>query len=574
MPGVRGGCLRGDFDLCTVALVRIRDPGVERVARHFEAKATTVPDRDVLELLAELGDRTPSEATALLAALSKPGSSRADQLALVQDGLDDDERSDVAELLDNVTVKLSPAARNLLEALVGRANLDVHAPGLQLDTVAPGALEGLAMPGAVVEAVNLSTAPTGFGRVTDAVELGRADAQGRFSVFMGDAQPGDVVRVRARGADGRATDWFTQVASDSRADPRAAFVNLKRVLLRSAPDGTVSILPASRSLPFTEPFATVRFTNQRTGESIDVRMGDHATLTAPVTLRGQPGDAIAVAVSDGGGNTDFAFVSGTLVAPGLPPRGAVADPDPVAGEGFSRFTTEGDLFVNGASGTDPKQGQIGNCYVPAGLAAVAFADPSAIDDLIRPNDDGTVTVRFFDAATLSPHEVVVDRELYGVGGRPRYGGATERDARGQGEAWFSLVEKAYATWKGSYDVVARGGSVGQLQAEVLGRPNVEHWLQGRSPDEVFQVLTKGQAERRAMSAGTFGSNEAARYTNTGLYANHAYSVVGVKDDGGQKLVTLRNPWASGEPRGDGLDDGVFDLPLDDFIRLFQVLNVT
>jgi hypothetical protein len=555
--------------------VRIRDSGVDRVVQAFQAQASVVSDRDVLRLLAELGDRTPSESSALLTALSKPGLSREGQLALVQPGLDADEARDVAAILDAASVKLSPAARNLLEALVGRAALDVNAPGLQLDAAAPGRLEGLAMPGAVIEAVNLSTAPTGFGRVTDALELGRADAQGRFSLFMGDAQAGDVVRVRARGADGRASDWFTAVASDGHsADPRAAFANLKRVLLRTAPDGTVSVLPASTSLPFTEPFATVRFTNQRTGDVVDVRMGDHATLTAPVTLEGLPGDVIAVAVSDGGGNTDFSFVSGTLTAPGLPPRGAVADPDPVAGEGFGRFVAGGDLFVNGAKGTDPKQGQIGNCYVPAGLAAVAFADASAIDELIRANGDGTYTVRFFDAATLTPHEVVVDRELYGTASRPRYGGATERDGRGQAEAWFSLVEKAYATWKGSYDVVARGGSVGQLQSEVLGRPNVEHWLAGRSVDEVYATLARGQAERRAMSAGTYGTKEAARYTNTGLYANHAYSVVGVRDDAGRMLVTLRNPWASGEPLGDGLDDGVFDLPVEDFVHLFQVLNVT
>jgi hypothetical protein len=554
--------------------VRIRDSGVERVALGFQAKGTAVSDRDVLQLLAELADRTPSESSAMLEALTKPGLSRADQLALVADGLDDDERADVATLLDASTMTLSPAARNLLEALVGRSSLDAHAPGLQLDVSKAGALEGLAMPGAVIEAVNLSQAPTGFGRVTDGVEVGRADARGRFSVFMGDAQPGDVVRVRARGADGRASDWFTTVASDGRPDPRAAFVNLKRLLVRSAPEGTLALLPASKDLPFTEPFATVRFSNQRTGESVDVRMGDHATLTAPVTLRGRPGDAIAIAVSDGAGNTDFSFVAGTLTAPGFPPRGAIVDPDPVAREGTSRFEHAGELFVNGASGRDPKQGQIGNCYVPAGLAAVAFADQSSIDDLVRPNPDGTVTVRFFDAATLTPHEVVVDRELYGTAGRPRYGSATERDGTGQLEGWFPLVEKAYATWKGSYDVVAKGGSVGQLQTEVLGRPNVEHWLSGRAGDDVFSTLAAGQQQRRAMSAGTYGSAEAARYTNTGLYANHAYSVVGVKEEDGQRLVTLRNPWASGEPRGDGVDDGVFDLPVEDFVRLFQVLNVT
>jgi hypothetical protein len=511
----------------------------------------------------------------MLTALSRPGVSRAQQLAMLQPGLDADELADVKTLLEQSTMRLSPAARNLLEATVGRAVLDVHAPGLQLDPNSVGRFEGLAMPGAIIEAVNVSTAATGFARLTDGVELGRADDRGRFSVFMGDAQHGDQVRVRARSVDGRASDWFTVTADTGQADLRAAFVNLRRVVARTSPDGTVAILATSKDLPFTEPHATVRFSNQRTGAFIDVSMNEFATLVNPVVLAGQPGDSIGVAVSDGRGNTDFSFVAGTLTAPGFPPRGAIDDPAAVARDGSpATFVATGDLFVDGVSVHDPKQGQIGNCYVPAALAAIAHADPKAIEDLIHPNADGTVTVRFFDAQTFTPHEVVVDRDLYGAGGRAKYGAATQRDGNGNAETWFSLVEKAYATWRGRYDVVAQGGSVGRLQSEVLGRPNVEHWLNtGVSADDVFATLQSGSAQHRAMAAGTFGTQESSRYTNSGLYANHAYSVLGAKEENGQKLVTLRNPWASGEPGRDGADDGVFDLPLQDFMRLFQVLNV-
>lgn len=555
--------------------MRIRDAGVQRLAADFESRQAPISDAEVLKLLSELADGA-SSATSLLVDLSKPGVSRAEQLSLLQAGLDADELADVTTLLDESTMRLSPAARNLLEAAVGRATLDPNAPGLQLEQTNGGRFEGLAMPGAIIEAVNLSTAATGFGRVTDGVELGRADDRGRFSVFMGDAQQGDQVRVRARSVDGRASDWFTVTADTGQTDLRAAFVNLRRVLARTSPDGTVSILAASKDLPFTEPYATVRFSNQRTGEFVDVKMGDFATLVNPVVLKGQPGDAIAVAVSDGQGNTDFSFVAGTLTAPGFPPRGAIDDPAAVVSDGTPpMFAASGDLFVNGVSVHDPKQGQIGNCYVPAALAAIAHADPKAIEALIRPNDDGTVTVRFFDTQTFTPHEVVVDRDLYGSFGRAKYGGATQRDVNGNAETWFSLVEKAYATWRGSYEVVAQGGSVGQLQSEVLGRPNVEHWLNtGVSAEQVFATIQAGTSQQRAMAAGTYGTQEAARYTNSGLYAHHAYSVLGAKEENGQQLVTLRNPWASGEPGRDGVDDGVFDLPLQDFMRLFQVLNVT
>lgn len=550
--------------------MRIRDAAVDRLAREFQAKTSTVSDRDVLQLLAELADGPGQSAAQRLEALNDPGLSRAQQLELVKAGLDGDELHDVHALLD-AGLALSPAAKNLLEALVGRAPLDPNAPGLVLEARA-GQLSGLAMPGAVIEAVNLSTAAAGFGRITDGIELGRADERGRFSVFMGDAQQGDRLRVRARSASG-ASDWFTVTADTGQPDLRAAFVNLRRLLVRASPDGTLAIHSASSTLPFTEPHATVRFKNERTGAAVDVKMGDHATLLSPVVLHGQPGDVISVAVSDGAGNTDFAFVAGTKTAPGFPPRGAVDDP-PVAPGGPASFArAEGDLFVDGPSGTDPKQGQLGNCYVPAGLAAVAHADPKAIEELIRPNGDGSYTVRFFDAQTLEAQEVVVDRELPGGPDRPRYGTSTQRDANGRTETWVSLVEKAYATWKGGYDVVARGGSVGAMQTNVLGRPNTEHWLSGAAVEQVFATLQRGRANGRAMAAGTYGTNESSRYTGTGLYANHAYSVLEAREVDGRKLVTVRNPWATGEPGRDGVDHGVFELPVEEFVRLFQVLNV-
>ena len=76
-----------------------------------------------------------------------------------------------------------------------------------------------------------------------------------------------------------------------------------------------------------------------------------------------------------------------------------------------------------------------------------------------------------------------------------------------------------------------------------------------------------------MAAGTHGTVEAVRYTNSGVHANHAYSVLGVKEENGQQLIVLRNPWGNGEAGSDGTDDGIFELPLADFVWLFQVVNI-
>lgn len=549
--------------------MRINDAGVRQVALELSRVNRPISDAEVLRLLAALGDRPATEAGALLEQLSAPGVTRRAQLELVQQGLDADELADVGELLAS-DLAFSPAARNFLEALAGRAALDEAAPLLQLDGTA-GGLSGLAAPGAVIEAVNLSTAAAGFARNTDAVELGRADAQGRFRVFMGDAAPGDRLRVRARGADGRATDWFAvSVDGQGQGDWRAAFVSLSRVVLRPRADGQVELANASKDLPVSEPGATVRFANPASGWFLDVTVGDDGRLPPGLLLNAKPGDTVTVAVSDGAGNTDFSMVAGTKTVPPLRPQGDVVDPGPVARDrGASTFRAQGSLFVSGVSVDDVKQGQIGDCYVPAAAAAIAHADPKAIEDAIRDNGDGTYTARFFVNGTGEAQEVTVDADLYGSGS-PKYGGTTARD----GELWFSLLEKAYAAWRGDYDVVAQGGSVGQMMSALLGRPNVEHWLAGRAPEDVYREVLAGVGAHRAMAAGTYGTVEAARYTNSGLYANHAYSVLGAGEENGQRYVVLRNPWGSGEVGFDGRNDGVFRLPLERFVELFQVLNVT
>ena len=67
----------------------------------------------------------------------------------------------------------------------------------------------------------------------------------------------------------------------------------------------------------------------------------------------------------------------------------------------------------------------------------------------------------------------------------------------------------------------------------------------------------------------------AFYGNTGVYADHAYTVLGLAERDGHQFVKLRNPWGPGsgsggavEPASNGPQDGVFELSLPEFCRLF------
>lgn len=436
-----------------------------------------------------------------------------------------------------------------------------------------------ATPGAIVEALNTTRAPTGYERLDDAVELGRAE-QGKWTGRPENAGEGDRLRVRARMPNGRVSPWVRAHLATGGVDETAAFVNLARIRLVNHGDGTVSIVAASR-MPVTEDDAGLRFTVVRTGATLDARATPEASLPAGLVVAAQTGDAIDVAVSDGEGNEDFSFVAGRLVVP--PPLAAGNFPEPAPLNKDRDAMLEeilGDLFAGGvASPDDVKQGAIANCYVPGALAAVAEVEPEAIDDMIDVIGPGKTTVRLYpgDGNRVDPPVFhPVDFEFYTRGGRLLY----EQNPGAAGLAaklklWVPLIGKAIALHVGqSYEEVAKGGSVGAMMSMILGRPNHEVWTNQNSVDDVWSALVKGREERRAMAAGTYSVAESQRYRGTGVYANHAYSVHGAYvDDAGARMVRLRNPWASGAPSAQGRDDGYFELPIERFCHLFQVLNV-
>ena len=247
-----------------------------------------------------------------------------------------------------------------------------------------------------------------------------------------------------------------------------------------------------------------------------------------------------------------------------------------AGRSAPVATFAGPLFRDGPAYGDVQQGQLGDCYLCAALAGLAQAMPDAVRSLIRPAGDGGAVVTFHerDPATgqFRPVEIHVDAELYqGRDGRPLYGRAP--GDRQSMELWFPLVEKAWATWRGGY-AAATGGVQNQVFEAVLGRP--AGWLAidaQSNPDTVWGTIQATLQAGLPLGAATQSVDD-GRYANSGVYADHGYTVLGAEEANGQRVVVLRNPWGSGEPRGNGADDGVFRLPLADFQRLFGQLQFT
>ncbi|MFN7135223.1 MAG: C2 family cysteine protease, partial [Myxococcales bacterium] len=266
-------------------------------------------------------------------------------------------------------------------------------------------------------------------------------------------------------------------------------------------------------------------------------------------------------------------------APPPPANTDISDPTVLTKhEGTTWGKVEGGrLFVDGVSYDDVVQGSIANCYMVAAFSSVAQADPKLIENAMKDNGDGTYTVRFYEKSgysTMKPVYVTVDGDL------PTNGTQSSRYAKGRDgkELWVGLLEKAYAQWKGGYEAIGNGGISGDVMTALTGKNYGYTSTSYSTPEQVFSRIQQGAAAKRPMAAGTHGKDDGVDYTGTGVYAWHAYTVLGAVEENGVKYVQLRNPWGKSEhnPDGvsDGKDDGIFKMKVEDFMKLYSGLTVS
>lgn len=238
----------------------------------------------------------------------------------------------------------------------------------------------------------------------------------------------------------------------------------------------------------------------------------------------------------------------------------------------SYYRVKGDLFVDGVSATDVLQGRIGDCYLAAAITAVAAQAPKAIEEAFASHGNGTYTVRLFEKVDgrLRPVRVEVDADLAFYAGERCYG--RNSDDR---ELWASLLEKAFAQWKGGYERIGNGGDSGSVMEAITGRPKEKQAIHpGINTDFLYYRLKKALAAGRCATAAThFGSEYAEQCLSAGLIATHVYAIVGVFEEDGVKKISLRNPWGRRLSTSDPSDGGIFSIDLAAFAKHFATTNV-
>lgn len=150
---------------------------------------------------------------------------------------------------------------------------------------------------------------------------------------------------------------------------------------------------------------------------------------------------------------------------------------------FDYTEINGDLFVDGVSSTDAKQGSLDDCYVITAMNAIAYTSPEVIENMIMEVEENVWVVRFYDSLQ-EVHYVTVNNLLPEVSGRSVY-------AQWNVEMWPALIEKAYAqvtqnanfrfNVTNTYDNLAWGASstvweniTGQDISSYKGMPEAEH----------------------------------------------------------------------------------------------------
>lgn len=256
------------------------------------------------------------------------------------------------------------------------------------------------------------------------------------------------------------------------------------------------------------------------------------------------------------------------------------------------------LFVGGITRFDVNQGELGDCWMLASIAALGVY-PDLVKRIV-PSDqsftDNYAGIFHFRLWRFGKwYDVVIDDRLPTHNGQLVYTKSGSRN-----EFWTALLEKAYCKIMGGYYKVADAGNLCEALEDFSGGV-VEQFCLANAPRNFEDILLK--TVQRSSLVGCFledipGSSESK--TPGGIVRGHSYSITGsvrlnLPDYGNITLIRVRNPWGQFEWTGPwsdksrewnsvpystkqeiGLikrDDGEFWMSFSDFMSNFEWVDM-
>lgn len=237
-------------------------------------------------------------------------------------------------------------------------------------------------------------------------------------------------------------------------------------------------------------------------------------------------------------------------------------PHPDGAAVIGAYKEIGPYIDKGVSYLDPVQGNASDCYLISAMSALAWSRPADWTTRVKAivEKQGATKVyryAFYRGKEAPEPEITVKAQLpVNVHGRPAYA----RSADGT-EGWPPMLEKAFVVRQcgrandeplpSDYQYISDnrlkpqiacralvGGASHGAGCEALGGDKLTE-IVGRRCDQTRRVTTS------PTMAWTWETTEQMRgltWKATGLFANHAYTVLGLMNWKGREHVVLRNPW--------------------------------
>lgn len=285
----------------------------------------------------------------------------------------------------------------------------------------------------------------------------------------------------------------------------------------------------------------------------DVRVGQYGALIqkggGEISVRESAGadTAVKLTLADGtacrvtkveGGFIEVAFRKGDQeetgwVAQGLfsdQPRLFKDDENPQLMEDYTWTHVTGDQSMpEGADGRTVQQGGLADCYFIAAMNAVGMANPQFLrESIVYDKTTGMYKCRFFEEAGWDPNTgkpktqevwIEVDGYLPTKGTSDDAAYADDNDST----KWGAIYEKAYAKWKGGYNVMGDGGYGSKAMEEMTGNPSSYRNTSQLSEDEVIPFFERAKAEGLAIYTGSNSTGDVEKQAPLTKQADGSFS---------------------------------------------------
>ncbi len=234
-----------------------------------------------------------------------------------------------------------------------------------------------------------------------------------------------------------------------------------------------------------------------------------------------------------------------------------------------------DLFVGDAPQlVGMHQGGLGDCFFVSMVGAALQSDRNRLKQIFHPIKDGVCELDFLDGTKVTVK--LTDAQI-----------ALGSTAGSQG-IWLNVLEEGFGQVRFKLqpkkepgdipiDVISRGGdpsiSISLLTGHKADSLDVlKHANDPAATKKLRATIIAGTKNRHLMCAGTPGEDHKQP---PGVVSGHCYAVLGF--DQSKDIVHLWNPWGNNfQPKkgpanlenGYPVKDGLFDVPLGDFVKIF------